>query len=70
MAAHTTMVAILQLSPWPEIALAVVEILVGYGVTAWILRGRLRDDLQTIRRLFSTITPANTPADTSVVLNK
>jgi O-antigen/teichoic acid export membrane protein len=47
----------LPLPPWAEIALAASEVLIGYGVTAWILRGRLTSDLRTVRRLFSAGRP-------------
>lgn len=47
----------LPLSPWAEIGLAVSEVLIGYGVTAWALRGQLREDLGVLRTLFSTVTP-------------
>ena len=70
MLAHLAAKAVLPLSPWAEIALAVSEVLIGYGLTAWILRGRLRDDLKTIRRLFSTIAPAQPGPDPSVTLQK
>jgi O-antigen/teichoic acid export membrane protein len=49
---HVVARAWLPLNAWAEIALAASEILIGYGVTAWILRGRLGSDLQTVRRLF------------------
>jgi polysaccharide transporter, PST family len=51
-ATHVAAKALLPLSPWAEIGLAVSEILIGYGLTAWVLRGRLTDDLNTARRLF------------------
>jgi hypothetical protein len=50
--AHIAARAVLPLAPWAEIALAASEILIGYGVIAWILRGRLSADLQAVRRLF------------------
>lgn len=67
---HVAAKTFLLPSPWTEVALAVSEVLIGYGVTAWILRGRLRDDLRTIRRLFSTITPAHPAAESSATLQK
>ena len=68
--AHLGAKAVLPLSPWAEVGVAASEVLIGYGVTAWILRGRLRDDLRTIRRLFSTITPHTAAPDPSVALQK
>lgn len=53
-ATHLTMKAILPgAPPWAEISFAVSEVLIGYGVTAWALRGRLLDDLRTVQTLFS-----------------
>jgi O-antigen/teichoic acid export membrane protein len=49
---HVAARAALPLTPWVEIALAASEVLIGYGVTAWMLRGRLSSDLQAVRRLF------------------
>ena len=66
---HLAAKAVLPLSPWGEIALAAIEVLICYGVLVWILRGRLRDDLQTIRRLFSIASP-NVASDSSVALQK
>lgn len=67
---HLAAMAVLLLSPWAEIGLAASEVLIGYGLMAWLLRGRLRDDLHTIRRLFSTITPPASAPDMAVVLQK
>lgn len=67
MAAHLAAKAVLPLSPWLEIGLAASEILIGYGIIAWALRGRLRDDLRTIRKMFSTITPQNLAPDSAVL---
>ena len=67
---HLAAKTVLPLSPWLEIGLAASEILIGYGVTAWVLRGRLRDDLHTIRKLFSTITPQALAPDASTVSQK
>jgi hypothetical protein len=68
--AHVAAKALLPLSPWSEIALAASEVMIGYGLIAWILRGRLQDDLKTIRRLFATITPPTPAADPPVALQK
>lgn len=67
---HFAAKAVLPLSPWAEIGLAASEVLIGYGLTAWILRGRLREDLRTIRRLFSTITPQTAATDPSAALQQ
>jgi O-antigen/teichoic acid export membrane protein len=56
-ATHLLARTMLPLTPWTEIGLAASEILIGYGVTAWILRGRLTADLHTVRRLFHTGAP-------------
>jgi len=66
-AVHVTANAFLPLSPWAGIGLAVSEILVGYGLTAWILRGRLSDDLKTARRLFKPKPPAIVMPDSTVL---
>lgn len=68
-AAHVVMKTMLSLSHWAEIGLAVSEILIGYGLTAWILRGRLTDDLKTARRLFKP-RPAPVVLPDSTVLQK
>jgi O-antigen/teichoic acid export membrane protein len=49
---HLLMRAVLPLTPWAEIGLAMSEILIGYGLTAWLLRGQLTSDLRTMRSLF------------------
>lgn len=68
---HVAARTALPLSPWAEVGVAASEVLIGYGLTAWALRGRLRDDLTTIRRLFSTVAPAPPPADpAAAVLQK
>lgn len=66
---HLAAKAMLLLSPWAEIGLAASEVLIGYGLIAWILRGRLRDDLRTIRRLFSIAPQASAP-EPSAALQK
>jgi hypothetical protein len=59
---------IVPLPPPIEIVMAIVEILAGYGLTAGLLRGRLRDDLQTMRRMFSPLAlPASATGDTVVL---
>ncbi len=68
--AHLAAKAILPLSAWAEIGLAASEVLIGYGLTAWVLRGRLREDLNTVRRLFSTITPQASAPEPAVALQK
>jgi PST family polysaccharide transporter len=68
-AVHVLATALYSLSPWAEIGLALSEVLIGYGVMAWALRGRLADDLDTVRRLFRARTQVATP-DTSGVLQK
>jgi FkbM family methyltransferase len=54
---HLAAKSILPLEPWAEVGLAASEVLIGYGLTAWALRGHLRDDLKTIRKLFSAAPP-------------
>jgi PST family polysaccharide transporter len=54
---HLMARSVLPLNAWTEVALAASEILIGYGVTAWILRGRLVSDLRTVRRLVRTGRP-------------
>jgi O-antigen/teichoic acid export membrane protein len=52
-ATHLTVKTILAgIPPWVEISFAVSEVLIGYGVAAWALRGRLMDDLRTVQMLF------------------
>jgi O-antigen/teichoic acid export membrane protein len=65
-AVHVLATIALPLSSWAEIGLAVSEILIGYGITAWVLRGRLRDDLNTVRRLFKARAVA-TPDSTGIL---
>jgi PST family polysaccharide transporter len=45
------------LSPLARIGLAACGVLVAYGLIGWLLRKPLRADLQTLRSLFSTVTP-------------
>jgi O-antigen/teichoic acid export membrane protein len=66
-ATHVVARMALPLTLWAEIGLAISEVLIGYGVTAWILRGRLTSDLKTMRRLFRAgrpdiVLPASTVA--------
>jgi O-antigen/teichoic acid export membrane protein len=55
--AHLLAKALLHPSPWVEIGLAAGEVLVGYGLIAWALHGRLRADLLIVRNLFTAVTP-------------
>jgi PST family polysaccharide transporter len=66
-AAHVLATGLLPLSPWTEICLAASEVLIGYGVMAWALRGRLIDDLDTVRRLFKAKTTVATPDPTRML---
>jgi PST family polysaccharide transporter len=60
-AVHVVAANMLPLSAWAEIGLAASEILIGYGVMAWALRGHLVNDLATVRRLFK-VRPVPEPA--------
>lgn len=69
-AAHLIAKALLPLSSWAEIGLAASEILIGYGVSAWVLRGRLTDDLKTARGLFKPRTAHVVMTDPTGALQK
>lgn len=66
---HLLAKSVLPMQPWTEIGLAVSETLIGYGITAWALRGRLRDDISAIRGLFTATSPSPLP-EQMVVLPK
>lgn len=69
-AAHVIARTVLSFPPWAEIALAASEILIGYGVTAWALRGRLTNDLRAARLLFAVPASHLAGADPSPVIRK
>ncbi|MDP3737768.1 MAG: lipopolysaccharide biosynthesis protein [Hyphomonadaceae bacterium] len=69
-AIHVIAGTMLPLSPWGEIALAASEILIGYGVSAWVLRGRLTKDLKTARGLFKPRVPQVVMPDPTGALQK
>ncbi|MEP7210525.1 MAG: oligosaccharide flippase family protein [Alphaproteobacteria bacterium] len=58
------------LTPWMQIGLAATEVLVGYAVIGWVLRGPLTSDLQTLRALFSAVTPHLAPSRAAGVLQE
>jgi hypothetical protein len=66
---HVAATNLLPLAPWAEIGLAVSEIFIGYGLTAWALRGRLSDDLDTVRRLFKARMADATPEAARMLQN-
>jgi PST family polysaccharide transporter len=68
-AAHVLVTTLLPLSHWAEVGLAVSEVLIGYGAMAWAMRGRLLDDVNTVRRLFKARTQVAMP-DSPVVSQK
>jgi PST family polysaccharide transporter len=67
---HVLAQAALPLTPWAEIGLAVSEVFIGYGLTAWILRGRLTSDLQTVRRLFRAGPPDVVLSPSTIAIQK
>ena len=69
-AIHAVVRTVLSLSSLAEIGLAISEILVGYGVSAWVLRGRLTKDLKTARGLFKSRVPQVVMPDPTGVLQK
>ncbi|HVY90387.1 MAG TPA: lipopolysaccharide biosynthesis protein [Hyphomonadaceae bacterium] len=63
--AHLAATAVLPpLAPWVEMGLAVSEVLIGYGLIAWALHGRLNQDIRTLRSVLrSRETPAEAQAE-------
>lgn len=54
---HVMLKTLLSLSGIAEVGLAIVEVMLGYAVVAFTLRGALRSDLQTVRGLFAGLSP-------------
>lgn len=54
---HVALKAAIAPSPIVEVGLAVVEVLAAYALVAFVLRGALRNDLQTMRSLFNGLSP-------------
>jgi O-antigen/teichoic acid export membrane protein len=66
-ASHAAITAVLPLSPWAEVGLAVIETLIGYCLTALVLRVRLTDDLNTARSLIRPAPPSPALPDSAVL---
>ncbi len=52
-ATHRALIYIVQIDFWPQIGIAILETLAGYGVLAWFERRRIMDQVKSIRALFA-----------------
>ena len=53
-ASHTTLMTYLDVDAWPEVGLAVLQTLLGYGLLLWFGRGVIAEQTKAMRELFAT----------------
>ena len=52
-AAHRVLISIVEIDFWPQIGIAILETLAGYGLLLWFGRRRILDQFRSIRAMFS-----------------